>query len=63
MVPQAVATALGVLERPDRPLSDTLVEFLHAKKALLVVDNCEHLVDTEPDWQISSSTHPPTSGC
>ena len=45
LVPQAVAAALGVKERPGQPLPVTLGEFLRAKQTLLVVDNCEHLVD------------------
>src|SRR5215217_3039898 len=45
LVPQAVAAALGVKERPDQPLPVTLVEFLRAKQTLLVVDNCEHLLE------------------
>jgi predicted ATPase/DNA-binding SARP family transcriptional activator/DNA-binding CsgD family transcriptional regulator len=44
-VPQAVARALGVKERPAQPLSDTLAEVLRTKQALLVLDNCEHLVE------------------
>jgi predicted ATPase/DNA-binding SARP family transcriptional activator/DNA-binding CsgD family transcriptional regulator len=44
LVPKAVAGALGVPERPGQPLTDTLVEALRAKSALLVLDNCEHLV-------------------
>jgi len=43
LVPQAVATALGVKERPGQPLTFTLVESLRANQTLLVVDNCEHL--------------------
>jgi predicted ATPase/DNA-binding SARP family transcriptional activator/DNA-binding CsgD family transcriptional regulator len=45
LVSQAVAGALGVQEQPGRPLTDTLVEALHGKEALLVLDNCEHLVE------------------
>jgi predicted ATPase/DNA-binding SARP family transcriptional activator len=45
LVPQAVAAALGVKERPSQPLTGTLVEFLRAKQSLLVVDNCEHLLE------------------
>jgi predicted ATPase/DNA-binding CsgD family transcriptional regulator len=41
----AMATALGVREAPDRPLTDALVEFLRDKNLLLVLDNCEHVVD------------------
>jgi predicted ATPase len=42
---QAVAAALGVQEQPDRSLTDTLVNHLRAKRTLLVMDNCEHLLD------------------
>jgi predicted ATPase/DNA-binding CsgD family transcriptional regulator len=45
LVPQSVAGALGVREQPARPLTDTLVEALRDKEMLLVVDNCEHLVE------------------
>jgi predicted ATPase/DNA-binding CsgD family transcriptional regulator len=42
-VPQAVAGALGVQEEPGRPLPATLVATLAPGRALLVLDNCEHL--------------------
>jgi DNA-binding SARP family transcriptional activator len=45
LVPQAVAQALGVREQPGRPLLETLKDTLRTKKMLLVVDNCEHLVE------------------
>jgi predicted ATPase/DNA-binding SARP family transcriptional activator len=45
LVPQAVAAALGVKERPGQPLTVTLGEFLGAKQTLLMVDNCEHLLE------------------
>jgi predicted ATPase len=44
-VPQAVAAVLGVREQPGRTLLDTLTDALHAQDLLLVLDNCEHLVD------------------
>jgi predicted ATPase/DNA-binding SARP family transcriptional activator/DNA-binding CsgD family transcriptional regulator len=44
LVPQAVAQALGVREQPNRPLLQTLKDTLRAKKMLLVMDNCEHLL-------------------
>ena len=43
-VPDAVAATLGVQQRPDRPLVDTLAEHLEARHVLLVLDNCEHLL-------------------
>jgi predicted ATPase len=45
LTPQAVAAALGVHEQPGRALTDTLTDHLRAKDSLLVIDNCEHLVD------------------
>jgi predicted ATPase/DNA-binding SARP family transcriptional activator len=46
LVPQAVAGVLGVREQPGQPLTDTLVEALRTKTMLLVLDSCEHLVET-----------------
>jgi predicted ATPase/DNA-binding SARP family transcriptional activator len=45
LVPRAVATTLGVAEQPDQPLSATLAHFLQPRQLLLVLDNCEHLLD------------------
>jgi predicted ATPase/DNA-binding CsgD family transcriptional regulator len=45
LVPKAVAEALGVPERPREPIADTLVEVLGERQLLLVVDNCEHLIE------------------
>src|ERR687890_2855958 len=42
LVPQAVASTLGVSEQPGRSLIDTLSYYLASKKVLLVLDNCEH---------------------
>jgi len=44
-VPQAFAEAVGVQGQPGRPLTDTLVDVLRTKQVLLVLDNCEHLID------------------
>jgi predicted ATPase/class 3 adenylate cyclase len=40
----AVASALNVKEEAGRPLQDTLAEHLLSRRLLLVLDNCEHLV-------------------
>ncbi|MBV9356705.1 MAG: helix-turn-helix domain-containing protein, partial [Chloroflexi bacterium] len=45
LVPQAVAALLGVREGPERPLLDGLIAYLEPRALLLVLDNCEHLVD------------------
>lgn len=44
LAPQAVARALGVQEEQDRPLINTLVDFLQPRRILLLLDNCEHLI-------------------
>ncbi|MFF0309654.1 ATP-binding protein [Streptosporangium sp. NPDC004379] len=44
-VAQAVAAALGVTERPRQPLEDAVAERLGRGRSLLVLDNCEHLLD------------------
>jgi predicted ATPase/DNA-binding SARP family transcriptional activator len=45
LVPRSVAAALGVREQPDRTLTQTLCNHLGPGQTLLVLDNCEHLVD------------------
>ncbi len=42
---QVVATALGVTPRPGLSLTASIVEFLRLKQLLVVLDNCEHLLD------------------
>ena len=45
LVTQTVALTLGLREDPNRPLEKVLTDSLRPKKALLVLDNCEHLID------------------
>ena len=45
LVPPAVAGVLGVQERAGQSLTDTIGEVLRWKRMLLVLDNCEHLVE------------------
>ncbi|MET9224810.1 LuxR C-terminal-related transcriptional regulator [Lentzea sp. NPDC003310] len=42
----ALADALGVTAVTDEPLRDTVVETLVNMKVVVVLDNCEHLLDT-----------------
>src|SRR5215212_9036303 len=44
LVPTVVATALGVTPAAHGSLSDDLVRALRARQALLLLDNCEHLL-------------------
>ena len=45
LVPQTLAATWGVRAQPGRPLLETLSDYLRAKSLLLVLDNCEHLID------------------
>lgn len=45
LVPTAVASAPGLREAPGRPVSETVRRSLRARALLLVLDNCEHLVE------------------
>ena len=44
LVPQAVADALGVRAEPGVRLADTVTAALARRRALLILDNCEHLL-------------------
>lgn len=44
-VPQSVMSALGLREQPARSPVQTLISFLASRRVLLLLDNCEHLID------------------
>ena len=51
LVPQTVIAALGLREEPGRDLTATLQDYLKSpdrkpRKLLLILDNCEHLIQT-----------------
>ena len=45
MIAAAVAGAVGLGEQPGRTPEETVVGWLSERESLLVLDNCEHLVD------------------
>ena len=45
LVPQAVAFTLGVRERPVNSLTEALSDYLRTRNLLLILDNCEHLIE------------------
>ena len=45
LVPQAVASVLGVKEEAGRPVIEALVKFVADRRLLVILDNCEHLLD------------------
>ncbi|WP_460788129.1 ATP-binding protein [Nocardioides maradonensis] len=45
LLPHAVLDALGVQDQPTRPPLTTIAEHLRSRHVMLLLDNCEHLVD------------------
>ncbi|MFN8439345.1 MAG: tetratricopeptide repeat protein [Caldilineaceae bacterium] len=45
LIPQLVTSALRVCEEPNQPLLNSLVEWLRNRSTLLILDNCEHLIE------------------
>ncbi len=45
LVPQTVASIFEIRASSDRPILDTLKNVLRRKTLLLILDNCEHLLD------------------
>jgi AAA domain len=45
LVAQAAAAALGVRDEPGHPILETLLSALRGRRLLLVLDNCEHLLE------------------
>ncbi len=45
LVPRTVAIAIGLRDEPQRPVIDMLSDYLRDKQILILLDNCEHLLD------------------
>ena len=71
VVPVAVARALGLPDQPGRSTMDTLAKVVGDRQTLIVLDNCEHLLDATsaltaellaacPGLQILATSREPT---
>lgn len=45
LLPNTVASVLGLPEQDSRPAADALLEYLQDRRLLLILDTCEHLLD------------------
>ena len=45
LLPQTVASVFGIVTQSTRSHTELLINFLRPKTALLILDNCEHLLD------------------
>jgi predicted ATPase/DNA-binding XRE family transcriptional regulator len=49
LVVRAVASAVGIEEQPDHPLQQTLLAAIRDRAVLVVLDNCEHVVQASAE--------------
>jgi predicted ATPase/class 3 adenylate cyclase len=53
VVPVTVARALGLPDQPGRSTMDTLLRFVADRQMLMVLDNCEHLLDVTAELVVA----------
>jgi DNA-binding SARP family transcriptional activator len=58
-VARAVSGALGVQEQPDRPLASVIADSLLGRRLLLILDNCEHVIDAAAELAVQLLTRCP----
>jgi predicted ATPase/DNA-binding CsgD family transcriptional regulator len=46
LVPRRVAATLGIRDEPDRPIAETLADAIRPRRMLLVLDTCEHVIES-----------------
>src|SRR5664279_4716932 len=59
LLPNAVANALGVTAGAGRTYEDAVQAFLRTMHILLVIDNCEHLIEACAQWTHRLLVHCP----
>ncbi|WP_286137352.1 LuxR family transcriptional regulator [Mycobacterium sp. IS-3022] len=53
VVPVTTARALGIPDQPGQPTRDVLLRFIRDRRMLILLDNCEHLLDSSADLVIA----------
>lgn len=53
VVPATAARALGLTDQPGRSTTDALIRFVADRQILIVLDNCEHLLDASAALVVS----------
>jgi predicted ATPase/class 3 adenylate cyclase len=46
LVPQIILSTIGISEQPSKAQIEILKEYLHGKNIMIVLDNCEHLIES-----------------
>jgi predicted ATPase/DNA-binding SARP family transcriptional activator len=50
LIPQEIVRVLNLQEVPQEPVITTLEIFLKSKELLIVLDNCEHIIESSTKW-------------
>jgi predicted ATPase/class 3 adenylate cyclase/DNA-binding CsgD family transcriptional regulator len=53
LVPVAMAGALGLPDQPGHSTTETLIRFVEGRRMLVVLDNCEHLLDAVAELTVA----------
>jgi predicted ATPase len=59
LLPQTVASALGIVMQSTSSYTELLINFLRPKTSLLILDNCEHLLDASAHFADTLLKHCP----
>ena len=59
-VPDAAAAVLGITQQPGKTVSESVAAALEGRVRLLVIDNCEHVLDAAADLIEAILTHSAT---
>lgn len=58
-VPHVIADVIGAVQRPGKSIIESLVDSLRHRSVLLVLDNCEHVLDVTADLANAVTTQCP----
>lgn len=58
---QAIGAALGLREIPNQDIVETLIQLLNDRLVLLILDNCEHLLNACVNFSAALLQRHPTS--
>ena len=59
-IPDAVAAVLGITQQPGKTVSESVAAALEGRVRLLVIDNCEHVLDAAADLMEAILAHSAT---
>jgi predicted ATPase len=59
-IPDAVAAVLGITQQPGKTVNESVAAALEGRVRLLVIDNCEHVLDAAADLIEAILTHSAT---